>query len=87
MMLETEHPVPLVVFCSIITIILFFFLMIIPVKTVLQKLLKKCNIRKSNRANKPLKQLAAPDHRRDVIGNVKSPWRAKEGSVTGELRR
>lgn len=85
--LETEHPVPLVFFCSIITIVIFFFLMVIPVKTVLQNYLKKYYTRKTNRAKKPAKQIAAPDHLRDVVGNPKAALRPKDGSVADELRR
>lgn len=85
--LETEHPVSLVFFCSIITIVVFFFLLVIPVKTVLQNYRKKYYTRKTNRADKPAKQLAAPDHLRDVVGSVKAPLQPEDGSVADELRR
>ena len=85
--LETEHPVPLVFLCSITTIVIFFFLMVIPVKTVLQNFLKKYYTRKTNQANKPAKQLAAPDHLRDVVGSDRAALRPKDGSVADELRR
>jgi hypothetical protein len=81
-MIETAHPVPLVFVCSIITVAIFFLAMIIPVKTVLQKFIRKyCSIKK-DRANKPAKQIVAPNHRREVVSSTKP----KRCSVVGELR-
>ncbi len=71
MLLETAHPVPLVFICSIITVSIFFLAMVIPVKTVLQKFVRKyCSI-KNDRENKPVKQIAAPNHRREVVSSTK----------------
>ena len=49
--------------------------------------LKKYYTRKTNQANKPAKQLAAPDHLRDVVGSARAALRPKDGSVADELRR
>ena len=70
-MLDSTHPVALVVFCSIITVVIFFLAMVIPVKTVLQKYIRKYGSVKNDRVNKPVKQIAAPNHRRDVVGSTK----------------
>ncbi len=83
-MLETEHPVPLVFLCSIITIVIFFFLMVIPVKSVLQNYLKKYYARKTSQGNETVKQLAAPNHLRDVVGNAKTPLRPNGDPVADE---
>jgi hypothetical protein len=76
-MLETAHPVPVILFCSIITVVIFFLVMVIPVKTVLQKYIRKYCSMKNDRANKPVKQITAPDHRRDVVGSTGVPLKPK----------
>ena len=71
MLLETVHPAPLVLICSIITVVIFFLAMVIPVKTVLQKFIRKYCSMKNDRENKPVKQIAAPNHRREVVSSTK----------------
>ncbi len=71
MLLETAHPVPVILFCSIITVAIFFLAMVIPVKTVLQKYIRKYCSMKKYRENKPVKQIAAPNHRREVVSSTR----------------
>ena len=71
MLFKSTHPVPMVIFCSIITVAIFFFAMVIPVKTVLQKFIRKYCSLKNNRAKKSVKQIAAPNHHREVVSGTK----------------
>ena len=71
MMLETTHPVTLVLFCSVITVVIFFLIMVIPVKTVLQKFIRKYGTTKSHTVKKSVRQIVAPNHRREIVSRTK----------------
>jgi hypothetical protein len=71
MILETAHPVTLVLFCSVTTVVIFFLAMVIPVKTVLQKFIRRYCSTKKHRPDDPVKQIAAPNHRREVVSSTK----------------
>ena len=70
LLLGTQHPAPLIMNCSLIALVVLFFIMVIPVKNTLQAYLYKCCRMKNSRGNKPIKQIAAPDHSREAVGGV-----------------
>jgi hypothetical protein len=86
-LLKTQHPVPIVLCSSIITIVIYFFAMVIPVKTVLQKFVLKWKPMKTGRTNQPIKQITAPDHLRSVVRGSEVPLRSKGCSVVDESGR
>ena len=71
MVFENTPPVPLVFLCSIITVVIFFLALVIPVKTVLQKYIGKYCSLKNKRKKKSVRQIAAPNHRREVVSSTK----------------
>ena len=75
-LLGTQHPTPLVTVCSLIALVVLFFIMVIPVKNTLQAYLYKCCRMKNSRAVKPIKQIAAPDHSREAVGGVNTVLRS-----------
>jgi len=84
--LATQHPALLVAFCSLIALVVFLFVMVIPVKNALQVYLYKCCRMKNSRAVKPIKQIAAPDHSREAIGDINAVLRSGKCLVADEYR-
>jgi hypothetical protein len=70
-LIENAHPVPVVLISSVITVMVFFLAMVIPVKAVLQNFIRRYCVMRSSRAKKSVKQIAAPNHRREVVSSTK----------------
>ena len=84
--LVTQHPVPLVAFCSLIALVILLFVMVIPVKNALQEFLYKCCHMKISRDMKPVKQIAAPDHSREAVGGADVVLRPEKFLAADEYR-
>ena len=85
-LLGTQHPAPLITICSLIALVILFFIMVIPVKNTLQAYLyKRCRIKKSGRV-KTVKQIAAPDYSREIIGGVNAVLQSGKCLAADEYR-
>lgn len=85
-LLGTRHPAALISVCSLIALVILLFVMVIPVKHTLQAYLHKCCRMKNSRAVNPIKQIAAPDHAREVVGGVNTVLRSGKCLAADEYR-
>ncbi len=85
-LLGTQHPAPIITICSLISIVILFFIMVIPVKNTLQAYLYKCGRLKKEREVKSIKQIAAPDHSREIVGGVNAVLRSGKCLAADEYR-
>ena len=85
-LLETQHPAPLISVCSLIALGILFFVMVIPVKNTLQAYLYKCCRMENRRGVKPIKQIAAPDYSRETIGGVNTALQFGKFPAADEYR-
>ncbi|MBW2412348.1 MAG: hypothetical protein JRF72_21320 [Deltaproteobacteria bacterium] len=86
LLLGTRQPAPLITMCSLIALVILFFIMVIPVKNTLQVYLYKCCRVKKSREIKPIKQIAAPDHSREIVGGVNTVLRSEKCLAADEYR-
>ncbi|MDX1709201.1 MAG: hypothetical protein R3274_11410 [Desulfobacterales bacterium] len=86
LLLGTQHPAPLITICSVIALVILFFIMVIPVKNTLQAYLYKCCRMKKRREVKPIKQIAAPDHSREIVGGINAILRSGKCLAADEYR-
>ena len=85
-LLETQHPAQLVVFCSLIALVVLLFVMVIPVRNALQEFLYKCGRLKISLDVKPVKQISPPDYARERVGGVDAVMRPGEFLAADEYR-
>ena len=86
LLLGTQHPAPLITVCALIALVILFFIMVIPVKNTLQVYLYKCCRMKKSREIKSIKQIAAPDHSREIVGGVNTVLRSEKCLAAAEYR-
>ena len=84
--LETQHPAPLVALCSMIALVILLFAMVIPVRNALQEFVYKCGRIKIRLNVKPVKQISPPDYWHETISGVDAVLRPGEFLAADEYR-
>jgi hypothetical protein len=84
--LETQHPAPLVALCSLIALVILLFVMVIPVRNALQEFLYKNGRLKISLDMKPVRQISPPDYTYESVGGVDSVLRPGEFLTADESR-
>jgi hypothetical protein len=84
--LETQHPAPLVALCSLIALVILLFVMVIPVRNALQQFLYKCGRVKISLDVNPVQQISPPDYTREAVGGVDAVLRPGEFLTADEYR-